>query len=55
LCVSQGVSGVLPRKDYAAYYGSDAALVPGQLIDCVVTKAPQGEQQVRRRGARAPP
>lgn len=39
----KGAAGVLPRKDYAAYYGADAALAPGQLIDCVVTKpAPAG-------------
>ena len=54
----QGVSGVLPRKDYATYYGADAALVPGQLLDVVVTKAPQGQQQVRPprhpRGAAGP-
>lgn len=40
------MSGVLPRKDYAAYYGSNAALLPGQLIDCVVAKAAAGEAQV---------
>jgi hypothetical protein len=45
------VSGVLPRKDYAAYYGADAALLPGQLIECVVTKPAAGQPQARGGGA----
>ncbi|GBF92560.1 hypothetical protein Rsub_05174 [Raphidocelis subcapitata] len=36
----KGVSGVLPKKDVASYFGPDAVLLPGQLIDCVVTKPP---------------
>lgn len=31
---------MLPKKDVASYYGPDVALLPGQLIDCVVTKPP---------------
>jgi hypothetical protein len=49
---AQGVSGVLPRKDFATYYGSDAALLPGQLIDCVVTKPAAGGGQAQVRGGR---
>jgi hypothetical protein len=49
----QGVSGVLPRKDFATYYGPDAALLPGQLIDCAVTKAAAaGGQAAVSRGPR---
>jgi len=36
---------VLPRKDFATYFGADAALLPGQLIDCVVTKAAASTDQ----------
>lgn len=37
---------MLPRKDYAAYYGPEASLLPGHIIDCVVTKAAAGDAQV---------
>jgi hypothetical protein len=35
----QGVTGFLPAKDYATYYGADAPLLPGCLLDVAVTKA----------------
>lgn len=37
----QGVTGFLTSKDYSSYYGAGSApLLPGTLLDVVVSKAP---------------
>jgi hypothetical protein len=38
----QGVTGFLPAKDYATYYGADTSLLPGCLLDVAVTAAAGG-------------
>lgn len=34
------MSGFLPAKDYSTYYGTDTPLLPGCLLDVVITKTP---------------
>uniref|UniRef100_A0A383V4G5 S1 motif domain-containing protein n=1 Tax=Tetradesmus obliquus TaxID=3088 RepID=A0A383V4G5_TETOB len=35
----KGVTGFLPAKDYATYYGADSPLLPGSLLDVAVAAA----------------
>jgi hypothetical protein len=42
LLMLQGVTGFLPAKDYATYYGADTPLLPGCLLDVAVTTAAAG-------------
>jgi hypothetical protein len=39
LLLLQGVTGFLPAKDYATYYGPNTPLLPGCLLDVAVTAA----------------